>query len=57
MNENVFSWILNNDPLKKIIVSDKDDFFNSPNFFHTLLEFIQDGVSAVSYTHLYSLHE
>ncbi len=47
MNENVFSWILNNDPLKKIIASDKDDFFNSPNFFHTLLEFIQDGVSVL----------
>jgi len=47
MYENVFSWILTQNPSKKIAVSDKDDFFNSSNFFHTILEFIQDGVSVL----------
>ncbi|MDD5658541.1 MAG: LuxR C-terminal-related transcriptional regulator [Actinomycetota bacterium] len=47
MYENVFSWILTQNPSKKIIVSNKDDFFNSANFFHTIIEFIQDGVSVL----------
>ncbi|HAX18316.1 MAG TPA: hypothetical protein DCY00_06955 [Actinobacteria bacterium] len=47
MYENVFSWILNQDSSKRIVVKDKDDFFKSSNFFHTILEFIQDGVSVL----------
>lgn len=47
MYENVFSWILNQDSSKRIIVKDRDDFFKSSNFFHTILEFIQDGVSVL----------
>jgi len=47
MYENVFSWILNQDSSKRIVVKDKDDFFKSSNFFHTILELIQDGVSVL----------
>jgi DNA-binding CsgD family transcriptional regulator len=48
MNEYIFNWILNqNSSNNKIIVHDKEQFFNSSNFFHTLLEFIQDGVSVL----------
>lgn len=47
MDENVFGWILNQDPPKEIIVKDKEDFFKSTDFFHTILEFIQDGVSVL----------
>ncbi len=47
MYENVFGWILDQESSKKIIVEDKESFFNSSNFFHTILEFIQDGVSVL----------
>jgi DNA-binding NarL/FixJ family response regulator len=47
MYENVFGWILNKESSKKIIVEDKEVFFDSSNFFHTILEFIQDGVSVL----------
>lgn len=47
MYENVFNWIFNNNSAEKIVIASKEDFFNSSNFFHTILEFIQDGVSVL----------
>jgi len=47
MNDTGFGWIFSPNATKKIVVSDRDEFFNSSSFFHTLLEFIQDGVSVL----------
>ena len=47
MNETGFGWILSPNIPKKIVVPSQTDFFNSSSFFHTLLEFIQDGVSVL----------
>lgn len=47
MNDTGFGWIFSPDATNKIVVKDRDGFFNSSNFFHTLLEFIQDGVSVL----------
>ena len=47
MNDTGFGWIFSPNATKKIVVSSREDFFESSNFFHTLLEFIQDGVSVL----------
>ena len=47
MNDTGFGWIFSPNATKKIVVSGRDEFFNSSSFFHTLLEFIQDGVSVL----------
>jgi DNA-binding CsgD family transcriptional regulator/PAS domain-containing protein len=47
MNETGFGWIFSPNATKKIVVENRDEFFDSSSFFHTLLEFIQDGVSVL----------
>jgi DNA-binding CsgD family transcriptional regulator len=47
VNETGFGWIFSPNAAKKIVVPSQTDFFNSSSFFHTLLEFIQDGVSVL----------
>lgn len=47
MSESGFGWIFSTDAAKKVVVSNESDFFNSSSFFHTLIEFIQDGVSVL----------
>jgi DNA-binding CsgD family transcriptional regulator len=47
VNDTGFGWIFSPNATKKIVVQSRDAFFNSSNFFHTLLEFIQDGVSVL----------
>ncbi|MEI6100319.1 MAG: PAS domain-containing protein [Eubacteriales bacterium] len=47
MSDTGFGWIFSPDTAKKIVVPSQTDFFNSSSFFHTLLEFIQDGVSVL----------
>ncbi len=47
MSDTGFGWIFAPDAAKKIVVHSETDFFNSSSFFHTLIEFIQDGVSVL----------
>lgn len=47
MSDTGFGWIFTPEAAKKIVVPSQTDFFNSSSFFHTLLEFIQDGVSVL----------